>query len=351
MRRLLPALPALRHSLYILLRVVFVSWLTPLLVLLITAVFFLLRAVLPHEPSEANIVQAFNGFKTEYRTAGPIPGIGNITKKSCARVTGGDGYLCELQYTMQRLSGPPVKNTSVYLMFPVGGGSWGQQAWTPTAQRYAAAENQWRDGHALRTLIGYTLCSVFGALLLCGVLPAVPWTGPGMNRPATSWLGRSIRSGSRGADNIADSITRGANTLTPAGAMALISLAMSVGGFMVGGWVLPEAFIDLRYITWIERMCLFIAGISWAAVAFCLPMMLLRIAVMGVAAFVLYAVLVLPVVWIFTGSSPGQTLSRNMNSMEQTIKGMLAPAKSDASAKAGSPAPRKGFESYRQLAW
>lgn len=351
MRRFLPALPVLPHSLYLLLRVVFVSWLTPLLALLVTAVFFLLRAVLPHEPSEANIVQAFNGFQTEYLTAGPIPGIGNITKKSCAKVTGGEGYLCELQYTMQRLSGPPVTNTNVHLLFPVGGGSWGQQAWTPTTQRYAAAEKQWRDGHALWSLIGYTLCSVFGALLLCGALPAVPWNGPGMNLPATPWLGRSIRSGSRSADNLADSITRGANTLTPAGAMALFSLALSVGGFMVGAWVVPEAFIDLRYIRWIERMCLFIAGISWAAVAFCLPMLIVRIAIVGVAAFVMYAVLVLPVVWISTGSSPGQTLSRNMNSMEQTFKGILSPDKSDASAKAGPPEPRKGFEGYRQLAW
>ena len=57
-------MPRLPHPLYLLLRLVFVSRLTPVLVLLAAAVGLLLYAFLPHQPSESNIVQAFSGWKT-----------------------------------------------------------------------------------------------------------------------------------------------------------------------------------------------------------------------------------------------------------------------------------------------
>lgn len=349
-------MPRLPHPLYLLLRLIFVSRLTPVLVLLAAAVGFLLHAVLPQEPSPSNIVQAFAGWKTKTFEAGAIPGVGNITKKSCAAVPEADGYLCELQYTVQRLSGPAVSVTRVHLLFPVGDGSWGQQTWTPTVQRYAAADVAWREGHAFWTLLGYTLASVISALLLCGALPAVPWNAPGMNARATPWASYAIRSGSSGADNIADMFTRGANTLTPAGATRLFSLALGIGGFLLGSWVLPEAFIDLRYMRWIERLCLLVSGISFAAVGFCLPMLIVRFLALDVAGFALYAVLILPAVWIFTGRGPGQTITRHINSFEQNFKS-AAPVTATATAtataaptsKVGKDAPRQGFEGYRQL--
>jgi hypothetical protein len=340
----------LSHPVYLFIRLVFVSRLTPILVLLIASVAFLMHAVLPHEPSESNIVQAFAGWKTKSFEAGPTPGIGNITKKSCARVTEADGYLCELQYTMQRLSGPAVTVTQVHRLFPTGDGSWGQQTWTSTVKHFVAVDGAWREGHAFWTLAGYTVCSVLGALLLCSVLPSVPWNAPGMNTRATPRASYAIRSGSGNADNIADLFTRGANTLTPAAAMALFSMTLAVGGFLLGSWVLPEAFIDLRYMRWIERLCLLVSGLSWAAVAFCLPMLIARLVAVGVVVFALYAVLVLPTMWIFTGSGPGQTISRHIDAIERSVKSASpVTAGAAASSKAGTVVRREGFEGYRQL--
>ncbi len=217
-------------------------------------------------------------------------------------------------------------------------------------QRYAAADVAWREGHAFWTLLGYTLASVMGALLLCGALPAIPWNAPGMNARATPWASYAIRSGSSGADNVADMITRGANTLTPAGAMGLFSLALGIGGFLLGSWILPEAFIDLRYMRWIERLCLLVSGISFAAVGFCLPMLIVRFLALGVAVFALYAVLVLPAVWISTGSGPSQTIARHINSFEQSFNSApQTTATATSSSKVGKAVPRQGFEGYRQL--
>ncbi|GEM_PF-2375928 len=350
MPRFLPRLP---QPLYIALRLVFMSRLTPVLVLLIAAAAFLLHAVLPHEPSQADIVQAFSGYKTKSFESGPLP-FRNITKKACNRVTEANGYLCEVQYTMQRLRpGPPDEYTQVFRLFKVegGNGAWGQQFWNANVQQYAAADAKWREGHALWTLIGYTIASVIGAVLLCAVLPAVPWKGPGMNERATPRLGRSIRSGSSGADNIADFLTTAANNLTPAAAMGLFSLALGIGGFMLGSWMLPQIFIDLRVMGWIERLCLLTAGLSMSAVGFCLPMLLVRLAALSVVVLALYAVLVLPAAWIFTGSSPAQTISKNMDS----IGGLFTTSKPSATAGAskprdGSATPRRqGFEGYQQV--
>lgn len=332
MPRFLPRLP---HPLYIALRLVFMSRLTVVLVLLIAAAAFLLHAVLPREPSQADIVQAFSGYKTKYFESGPLP-FRNITKKACNRATEANGYLCEVQYTMQRLRpGPPDEYTQVFRLFKVegGGGAWGQQFWNANVQQYAAADAKWREGHALWTLIGYTIASVIGAVLFCSVLPAVPWKGPGMNERATPWVGRSIRSGSSGADNVADFITTAANSLTPAGAMGLFSLALGIGGFMLGSWMLPQLFIDLRVMGWIERLCLLTAGLSMSAVGFCLPMLLVRLAALSVVVLALYAVLVLPAAWIFTGSSPAQTISKNIDS----VGGLFTTSKPSVATSASKP--------------
>lgn len=353
MSRLFRALPSIPHPLYIFLRLIFMTWLTPVLVLVIAAATFLLHEVLPHEPTQSDIVQAFAGYETKYFKAGPLP-FGNITKKVCNRVTEANGYLCEVQYTMQRLRpGPPDEYTQVFRLFKVEGGNgvWGQQFWNANVQQYAAADAKWREGHALWTLIGYTIASVIGALLLCRVLPSVPWNGVGMNERATPWVGRAVRSGSSSADNLADGFTNAANTLTPAATVGLFSLALGIGGFMLGAWVLPQIFIDLRVMGWIERLCLLTAGLSMSAIGFCLPMLLVRLAALSVMVFVLYAVLVLPAAWIFTGSSPAQTISKNMDSIE----GLFTTSQPSVAAGASkprdgsSPPRRQGFEGYQQV--
>mgnify|MGYP003600775962 CR=1 FL=1 len=350
MHRILPRLP---HPLYIALRVIFMSPFTPVLALLIAAAAFLLHSVLPHEPSQADIVQAFAGYETTSFKSGPLP-FRNITKKACNRVTEANGYLCEVQYTMQRLRpGPADQYTQVFRLFKVegGNGAWGQQFWNANVQQYAAADAKWREGHALWSLIGYTIASVIGAVLICAVLPAVPWNGAGMNERATPWVGRSIRSGSSGADNVADFITTSANSITPAAAMGLFSLALGIGGFMLGAWVLPQLFIDLRIMGWLERLCLLTAGLSMFAVAFCLPMLLVRFAALSVVVLAMYAVFVLPATWIFNGSSPAQTISKNIDSFESlftTSKPWVAPGFSKP--KDGSAPPRReGFEGYQQV--
>lgn len=354
MPRFLPRLP---HPLYIALRLVFMSRLTPVLVLLIAAAAFLLHAVVPHEPSQADIVQAFAGYKTKSFEAGPMP-FRNITKKACNRVAEAHGYLCEVQYTIQPLRpGTPDECTQVFRLFKVegGNGAWGQQFWNADARQYmqqsVAADAKWREGHALLTLIGYTIACVIGAVLLCGALPAVPWNGVGMNERATPWAGRAIRSGSSSADNLADGFTDAANTLTPAAAVGLFSLALGIGGFMVGAWVLPQLFIDLRVMGWLERLCLLTSGLSMFAVGLCLPMLLVRLAALTVVVLALYAVVVLPAAWIFTGSDPAQTISKNIDS----LGGLFATSKPSVATSASEPRDgsvpqrRQGFEGYQQV--
>lgn len=354
MPRFLSRLP---HPLYIALRLIFMSRLTPVLVLLIAAAAFLLHAVLPREPSQADIVQAFSGYKTKSFEAGPLP-FRNITKKACNRVTEADGYLCEVQYTMQRLRpGPPDEYTQIFRLFKVegGNGAWGRQSWNSDVRQYmqqsAAADAKWREGHALWTLIGYTIASVIGAVLLCRVLPSVAWNGVGMNERATPWAGRAIRSGSSSADNLADGFTNAANTLTPAAAVGLFALALGIGGFMLGAWMLPQLFIDLRFMGWIERLCLLTAGLSMSAVGFCLPVLLVRLVALSVVVLAMYAMFVLPAAWIVTGNSPAQTISKNIDSFE----GLFTTSKPSVATSASKPRDgsvpprRQGFEGYRQV--
>lgn len=327
------------------------SHLTPVFVVLIAAAAFVVYLVRPSEPSQANVVQAFGGYKTPGFEAGPVPGLRNISKEGCERVTAAEGFLCEVSYTVQHLpSNPPVRMTRVHRFFQVEGGAWGQQLWNANVKRDVAEFQQWRSGHAFGTLLGYTLASVLGALVLCMVLPAVPWAAPGMNARATPWAGRAIRSGSGSADNIADGFTNAANTLTPSAVLVLISLGLAVAGFMAGGLWVPEYAIDLRYMGWAERLCLLASGISWGSVGFCLPMLLMRLLALGVVVFVFYAVLVLPVAWVFTGQSPAQVLTRNSDTVDKfftSAKPSTPPA--SKSAKGSAPSAREGFEGYRQL--
>ena len=133
--------------------------------------------------------------------------------------------------------------------------------------------------------------------------------------------------------------------------MGLFSLALGIGGFMLGSWMLPQLFIDLRVMGWIERLCLLTAGLSMSAVGFCLPMLLVRLAALSVMVLALYAVLVLPAAWIFTGSSPAQTISKNMD----FIGGLFTTSQPSVAAVASKPrdgsAPprRQGFEGYQQV--
>lgn len=344
--------------LQVLIRMVFMSRLTPALLLLVAIAAFAVYLVRPGEPSQSDIVQAFNGFKTSRLEIGPVPGLGNITKGKCEKVVEADGFVCEVSYTVQRLSSnTPVNLTKFHRLVEVDGGQWAQQVWNADVQREvqhdAAAMRQWKDGHALWTLGGYTLASIMGAILLCKALPAVPWTASNMHTRATPRVGRPIQSGSAGADAIAGGISTAANSLTPAAAMMFISLGLAAAGFMAGGLWVPEATIDLRYMTWVERLCLMASGLSWAAVGFCLPMLLVRVIAFGVVAFALYAVVALPVSWVFTGQSPAQVLARNADGIDKLFKtakpSTLATFKS---AKDPAPPAKAGFEGYRQLfAW
>jgi hypothetical protein len=172
-----------------------------------------------------------------------------------------------------------------------------------------------------------------------------------MNERATPWAGRSIRSGSSSADNLADGFTNAANSLTPAAAMALFSLALGIGGFMLGSWMLPQLFIDLRVMGWIERLCLLTSGLSMFAVGLRLPMLLVRLAVLSVVVFAMYAVLVLPVGWIFTGNSPAQTISKNIDSFERLFTNSNPSVAAAASKPRDGSAPprRQGFEGYQRV--
>ena len=270
-------------------------------------------------------------------------------------MTEADGYLCEVQYTQQHLRpAPPVKYTQLYLLFQVEGGSWGRQFWNANTQQYAAADTAWREGHALWTLIGYTIASVMGAVLLCAALPAVPWNAVGMNKRATPWAGGAISSRNSDADKIGEGFTAAANCLTPGAVMMLFSLALGIGGFVLGSWILPQIFIDLRVMRWLERLCLLTSGLSMAAVGFCLSMLLVRLMAAAVVVGAMYAVLVLPVAWIVSGSSPAQMMSKNIGSFERffTTSKAAATFKLSKSKDGSAPPRRQGFEGYQQvLAW
>lgn len=323
-------------------RLLFWSRLTPILVLLVAGIFMLVRYLDP-EPSQSNVEQAFNGVKMRNfsSTVGSMTGIRDLHKESCAPVAEAVGYLCTLSYTMQHLpSSAPLRVTKVHLLFPVEGGQWGQQVWNREVKLDVAAAQERLAGHQFVRLLGYTAASVLIAFMLCAALPRLAWNAPGMHERATPWVSTPISSGNRRVDGLSGGIADGANALTPAAVMVLFALALGALGFFLGGLVVPEAFINLRYVGWAERLCLLVAGISWGVVGMRMPALCVQFMALGVVLAVLYAVLVLPTLWVFTGESPGRVYAKHANAVEKFI----TPDKSRT-----AQAPRQGYEGYRQL--
>ena len=177
--------------------------------------------------------------------------------------------------------------------------------------------------------------------MLVSALPRLDWNAPGMHERATPWVSKPISSGNTRVDGLSGGIAEGANALTPAAVMVLFALALGGLGFVLGGLVVPEAFINLRYIGWAERLCLLVAAISWGLVGMRMPALCVQFMALGVVLAVLYAVLVLPSLWVFTGESPGKVYAKHADAVERFI----TPDKSRT-----AQATRQGYEGYRQLA-
>ena len=323
-------------------RLLFWSRLTPILVLLVAGVLLLVRYLDP-EPSQANVEQAFNGFKISNIEfpVGTMRGITDIHKGGCVSVAEAAGYLCTLSYTSQYLpSSAPQRVTKVHRLFPAEGGQWGHQVWNKDVKRYVAEAQERLAGHQFVRLLGYTAASVLIAFMLVSALPRLAWNAPGMHERATPWVSKPISSGNRRVDGLSGGIAEGANALTPAAVMVLVALALGALGFVLGGLVVPEAFINLRYIGWAERLCLLVAAISWGLVGMRMPALCVQFMALGVVLAVLYAVLVLPSLWVFTGESPGKVYAKHAGAVEKFI----SPDKSRTTL-----APRQGYEGYGHL--
>ncbi|WP_028602728.1 hypothetical protein [Ottowia thiooxydans] len=325
-------------------RLLFWSRLTPILVLLVAGAFMLVRYFDP-EPSQANVEQAFNGFKWNSASTpvAAVHGARDVNKEGCVPVTGAEtaGYLCTVSYTTpNRSTAGSVKVTKVHLLFPVTDGKWGQQAWNQATKLEAIKLHERQSGHQFWRLLGYTAASVLLAFMLASALPRLAWDAPGMHERATPWVSAPISSGNRHVDDLSGGIATGANALTPAAAMGLFALALGATGFVLGGLVVPESFINLRYVGWAERLCLLVAAISWGVVGMRMPALCLQFMALGVVLAVLYAVLVLPSLWVFTGESPAQVYVKHVIAVDKFI----TPDKSRT-----AQAPRQGYEGYRQL--
>lgn len=321
-------------------RMLFWSRLTPILVLLVAAVFMLVRYLDP-EPSQTNVEQAFNGFKTRNFEMGPVTGIRDIRKEGCVPAAEATGFLCTLSYTTQyRPSAAPLRVTKVHRLFQVEGGQWGQQVWNREVKLDVAAAQERLAGHQFGRLLGYTAVSVLVAFMLFAALPRLAWDAPSMHARATPWVSAPISSGNTHVDGLSGGIATGANALTPAAVMVLFALALGALGFVLGGLVVPEAFINLRYVGWAERLCLLVAGLSWGLVGMRMPALCVQFIALGVVLAVLYAVLVLPSLWVFTGESPAKVYAKHAIAVERFI----TPEKSRT-----AQAPRQGYEGYRQL--
>lgn len=323
-------------------RLLFWSRLTPILVLLVAGGFLLVRYLDP-EPSQANVEQAFDGFKIgniEF-PVGTTRGIRDIHKGNCVSVAEAAGYLCTLSYTSQYLpTSAPLRVTKVHRLFPAEGGQWGHQVWNKDVKLGVAAAQERLVGHQFVRLLGYTAASVLIAFMLVSALPRLAWNAPGMHERATPWVSAPISSGNTHVDDLSGGIATGANALTPAAVMALFALALGALGFVLGGLVMPEQFINLRYIGWAERLCLLVAAISWGVVGMRMPALCVQFMALGVLLAVLYAVLVLPTLWVFTGESPGRVYAKHANAVEKFI----TPDKSRV-----AQSTRQGYEGYRQL--
>lgn len=71
-----------------------------------------------------------------------------------------------------------------------------------------------------------------------------------------------------------------------------------------------------------------------------MPALLVQFVALGLVLAVLYVVLVLPALWVFTGESPARVYVKHAIAMEKFI----TPDKSRT-----AQAPRQGYEGYRQL--
>ena len=325
-------------------RLLFWSRLTPILVLLVAGAFMLVRYFDP-EPSQANVEQAFNGFKWNSASTpvAAVHGARDIRKEGCVPVAGAEtaGYLCTLSYTTpNRSTGAPVKVTKVHWLFPAVDGQWGQQVWNQGAKLDAIKLHERQSGHQFWRLLGYTAASVLLAFMLASALPRLAWDAPGMHERATPWVSAPISSGNRHVDDLSEGIAGGANALTPAAVMGLFALGLGAFGFVLGGLVVPESFINLRYVGWAERLCLLVAGISWGVLGMRMPALLVQFVALGLVLAVLYVVLVLPALWVFTGESPAQVYVKHVIAVDKFI----TPDKSRT-----AQAPRQGYEGYRQL--
>ena len=325
-------------------RLLFWSRLTPILVLLVAGGFMLVRYFDP-EPTQANVEQAFAGFKWNSGSTpvAAVHGARDIRKEGCVPVTGAEtaGYLCTLSYTTpNRSTAAPVKVTKVHWLFPVVDGQWGQQVWNQASKLEAVELHERQSGHQFWRLLAYTVASVVAASVLFNHLPHLAWDAPGMHERATPRVSTLISSGNRHVDDLSRGITTGANALTPAAVMGLFALGLGAFGFVLGGLYVPESFINLRHVGWAERLCLLVAGISWGLVGMRLPALLVQFMALGLVLAVLYVVLVLPALWVFTGEGPAQVYVKHVIA----AKKFITPDKSRT-----TQAPRQGYEGYRQL--
>ncbi|WP_157900280.1 hypothetical protein [Rhodoferax koreensis] len=293
-------------------------------------------------PTQANVEQAFNGFKTRNIEfpVGLTAGIRDIHKEGCIPVEEAAGYLCTLSYTMQYLaSSTPLRVTKVHRLFPAEGGQWGQQVWNREVERDVAAAKERSEGHQFARLLGYTAASMLMAFMLHGTLPRLAWNALSMHEQATPWLATPIACGNAHVDGLSGGIAVGANALTPAAVVALFALALGALGFVLGGLVVPETFINLRYVGWSERLCLLTAAVSWCVAGMRMPALFIQLIALGVVLAILYVVLVLPTLWVITGESPGRVYAKHA----------VAVAKFVAPGPLRTGQPRQGYEGYRQL--
>jgi hypothetical protein len=322
-------------------RLLFWSRLTPILVLLVAGGLMLLKSLDP-APTQANVEQAFNGFKTRNIEfpVGSMTGIRDIRKEGCVPVEEAAGYLCTLSYTMQYLdSSTPLRVTKVHRLFPVEDGQWGQQVWNRAVKLDVAAAKEQLAGHQFGRLLGYTAASVLVAFMLYAALPRFDWNALPMHQRATPWAAAPIASGNAQVDGLSGGIATGANALTPAAVVALFALALGGLGFVLGGLVVPETFINLRYVGWAERLCLLAAAVSWSVVGMRMPALCIQFVALGVVLAILYVVLVLPTLWVLTGESPGRVYQKHA----------VAVAKFIGPGPLRMGQAQRGYEGYRQL--
>ena len=323
-------------------RLVFMSRLTPILVLFIASSVLVFQYLRPSEPSQANVVAAFAGYKTPNFEMGPVPGARNIRKEGCEKVAEADGFLCKIRYTVQFVpSQTPIEVTRTHRLFQVQGGTWGQQQWSKNVATAVAESQERLAGHQFGRLLAYTSASVILAFVFFAALPRINWSAPGLHERTTPWVGAPVRSGSQTADGVGDYCTTMANNVTPGAVLVFLALGIGAVGFFMGGLVVPQSFIQLRYAGGAERICLLIAALSWGVVGMRMTMLSVQLLALAVVMAVVYGVLVLPMQWVMGGDSLGRVHERNLAVMTKFVSNAKT-------AQAGAPSLR-GREGYEQL--